>query len=119
MEFYFHEIDRTVLILGADGGLNSDTSKAFLQQLESLVEAGVKQIIIDCSHLDYISSYGIGLLVRLHGKLAKHGGDVKIAAPGGIVMRALSVMHMARLFEIYPDVDQARLAFRPKDAEIK
>jgi anti-sigma B factor antagonist len=117
MEFYYHEIDRTVLILGADGGLNSDTSKTFVQQLESLVEAGVTRIIVDCTHLEYISSYGIGLLVRLHNKLAKHGGDVKIAAPGGFVMKALSVMHMAKIFEIYPDVDQARLAFRPKDAE--
>jgi anti-anti-sigma factor len=93
MEFYYHEIDRTVLILG------------------------VTRIIVDCTHLEYISSYGIGLLVRLHNKLAKHGGDVKIAAPGGFVMKALSVMHMAKIFDIYPDVDQARLAFRPKDAQ--
>lgn len=117
MEFYYHEIDLTVLILGADGGLNSDTSKSFVQQLESLVDAGVTRIIVDCTHLEYISSYGIGLLVRLHNKLARHGGDVKIAAPGGFVMKALSVMHMAKIFDIYPNVDQARLAFRPKDAQ--
>jgi anti-anti-sigma factor len=117
MEFYYHEIDRSVIILGADGGLNSDTSKAFLQQLESLVDAGVKQIIVDCSSLQYISSYGIGLLVRLHGKLAKHGGDVKIAGVNSFVLKALTVMHMGKLFEIYPDVDQARLAFRPKNSD--
>src|SRR5690349_4681021 len=104
MEFYYHEIDRSVLILGADGGLNSDTSKSFLQQLESLVDAGVKQIIVDCSQLQYISSYGIGLLVRLHNKLAKHGGDVKVAAPRSMVLHALTVMHMGAVFDIYPDV---------------
>ena len=26
------------------------------------------------------TSYGIGVLVRLHNKLAKQGGDVKVAA---------------------------------------
>src|SRR6476660_9255758 len=117
MEFYFHEVDKSVMILSADGGLNADTAQSFITQLESLVEAGVNQIIVDCTNLDYISSYGIGVLVRLHQKLAARGGDVKVAAPKSIVLKALTVMRMGRLFSIYPDVDQARLAFRPKDSE--
>jgi anti-anti-sigma factor len=117
MEFYFHEIDKSIMILGADGGLNSDTAKPFIEQLESLVEAGVNKIIVDCSKLSYISSYGIGVLVRLHRKLAKHGGDVKVAAPQSFVLGALNVMHMGKVFEIYPDVNQARLAFRPKESD--
>jgi len=114
MEFYYHEIDRDVMVLGADGGLNGDTAADFVQQLESLVDAGCTKIIVDCSKLEHINSYGIGLLVRLHKKLALHGGDVKIAAPKSIVMGALTVTRMGKLFDIYPDVDQARLAFRPK-----
>jgi hypothetical protein len=31
------------------------------------------------------------------------------------VLKALTVMRMGQLFSIYPDVDQARLAFRPKE----
>jgi anti-anti-sigma factor len=44
------------------------------------VDAGVDKIIVDCSRLEYISSYGIGVLVRLHKALMARGGDVKIAA---------------------------------------
>ena len=117
MEFYYHEVDKSILILSADGGLNADTAQSFITQLESLVEAGVTQIIVDCTRLDYISSFGIGVLVRLHKKLASHGGDVKVAAPKSIVLQALTVMRMGTLFSIYRDVDQARLAFRPKDAK--
>src|SRR5215204_6328496 len=62
MEFYFHELDRSLLILSADGGLNADTATDFVQQLESLIKAGAKQIIIDCTNLNYISSYGVGML---------------------------------------------------------
>src|SRR5438046_3203485 len=114
MEFFYHELDKDVLILSADGGLNADTAGPFVQQLEALVDAGVTKIIVDCTHLDYISSYGVGVLVRLHGKLAKHGGDVKVAAARSMVLQTLTVMHMGDVFSIYPDVDQARLAFRPK-----
>jgi anti-anti-sigma factor len=115
MEFFYHELDKDILILSADGGLNADTAGEFVHQLESLVDAGVRKIIVDCEHLDYISSYGVGVLVRLHGKLAKHGGDVKIAAAQSLVLQTLSVMRMNDVFAIYPDVDRARLAFRPKN----
>ena len=56
MEFFFHELDKSVLVLSADGGLNADTAGEFVRQLEALVDAGVKQIIVDCSNLSYISS---------------------------------------------------------------
>jgi anti-sigma B factor antagonist len=114
MEFYIHELDRSVLILSADGGLNADTAAEFVRQLEALIDGGVKQIIVDCTRLEYISSYGVGVLVRLHNRLAKQGGDVKIAAARSMVLQALTIMRMGKVFEIYPDVNQARLAFRPK-----
>ena len=114
MEFFYHELDRDMLILSADGGLNAETGGELVRQLESLVEAGLTRIIVDCSRLDFISSRGVGVLVRLHGKLAKKGGDVKIACVHSAVLKALTIMHMNQIFEIYPDVNQARLAFRPK-----
>jgi anti-anti-sigma factor len=112
MEFYFHELDRSVLILSADGGLNADTATDFVQQLESLITFGAKQIIVDCANLNYISSYGVGVLVRIHNRLARHGGDVKIAAPQSRVLQALTLLRMGQVFEIYNDVNAARLAFR-------
>ena len=114
MEFYFHELDESVLILSADGGLNADTAGEFVGQLERMVDAGVTKIIVDCTRLEYISSYGVGVLVRLHNRLAQHGGDVKIAAARSMVLQALTLLRMGKLFEIYPDVNQARLAFRDK-----
>ena len=115
MEFYFLELDRSLLILSADGGLNADTATDFVQQLESLIKAGAKQIIIDCTNLNYISSYGVGMLLRIHKKLARHGGDVKIAAPQSRVLQVLTLLRMGQVFQIYSDVNAARLAFRQPD----
>ena len=115
MEFYYHEIDNSVLILRADGGINRDNAGQFVEDLEKLVDAGLSKIIVDCTGLDHISSYGIGMMLRLHKHLAKHGGDVKLA---GLHSRLVTVMRIARLdgmFDLYPDVNRARLAFRPVD----
>jgi anti-sigma B factor antagonist len=112
MEFYYHELDRNVLVLSADGGLNRETATQLVEQLGSLVEVGLRRIIVDCSRLDFISSYGVGVLVRLHNKLAKSGGDVKIAGVRSAVLKILTLMRLNQILEIYADVNQARLAFR-------
>ncbi len=112
MELYYHELEGSILILRADGGLNADTAAEFVAKLETMIEFKISRMIIDCTNLTMISSYGVGVLVRLHNKLAKKGGDVKIAAAPGRVIAVLNRSRMGRLFEIYPDVNQARLAFR-------
>jgi len=114
MELYYHELDDTVLILRADGGLNAQTAAEFIANLETLIESRIDKMIIDCTNLTFISSYGVGVLVRLHNKLGKRGGDVKIAAAPGRIIAVLNLMRMGRIFEIYPDVNQARLAFRAR-----
>lgn len=113
MEFYYHETDRDVLVLRADGGLNADTAEQFVGELEALVDAGLARIIVDCEHLEHVSSYGMMILVRLRRKLAGHGGDVKLACVRSRLAGLLGVAHLDRVFGIYPDVNQARLAFRP------
>jgi anti-sigma B factor antagonist len=80
--------------------------------LEKIVDAGLRRIIVDCSGLDHISSFGIGVLLRVHKRLARHGGDVKLAAIHNGLVRVLQIARVDSMFEIYPDVNRARLAFR-------
>jgi anti-anti-sigma factor len=111
MEFYYSDVDKDILIVCADGGLNSDNANQFVDELGTLIEGGQTKIVVDCTRLDYISSYGVGVLLRLHAKLAKRGGNVKLACVKSIIEKFNS------LFEIYPDVSRACLMFRPKDTD--
>ena len=117
MEFYYNETDKDVLIINADGGLNSDNADKFVNELAALIDAGQTKIVVDCSRLNNITSYGLGVLVRLHSKLSKKGGDVKLACVKGLIEQVFKVTHLNKIFEIYPDVSRACLMFRPKDAE--
>ena len=115
MEFYYSDTDKDVLIIDADGGLNSENAHGFVDELGTLIESGQTKIVVDCSKLGYISSFGISVLVRLHAKLSKRGGDVKLACVKGILVELLTNLRLNTLFEIYPDVNRACLMFRPKD----
>ena len=115
MEFYYDEIDGSVLILRADGGINRDNASQFVRELEKLVDAGLKKIIVDCTGLDHVSSYGLGVMLRVHKRLAKHGGDVKLAGVHSGLVTILRIARLDAVFDVYPDVNRARLAFRPAD----
>lgn len=112
MEFYYHETDGDLLVISADGGLNGDTANQFVTEIERLVDAGLRKIIVDCTALNFVSSAGLAVLMRLHKHMKPLGGNVKIAHVKGTIMQVLEVTHLSKVFEIYPDVDRARLAFR-------
>lgn len=111
MEFYYRGTDKDILILSADGGLNRDNADQFVGELQTLVESGARKLIVDCTKLTYISSYGVGILIRLHKKLAESGGEIKLAAVESPVVEVLRLLHLERIFEIYHNVHEAREAF--------
>ena len=49
--------------------------------------------------------------MRLHKKLAARGGDVKLAALDTMVARLIQVTGLDRVFQIYPNLDEALRAF--------
>ncbi len=116
MEFYYDEVEHNVLIIKADGGLNGQNAGEFLDKIEALVEGGIRRIIVDCDHLQFLSSMGMAGLMRLHKRMARAGGDVKVANVHSIIADVLRIARLDKLLAIYPDVNQARLAFREPDA---
>ena len=113
MEFILEEIDGEIMVLRADGGLDASNAAAFIKTVESMASGGINRLIIDCSKLSHISSVGLGALLRLHTRVAKQGGEVKLCGVSGMPMQVLSMMRLDRVFGIYPDIDQARLAYAP------
>ncbi len=114
MELYYDDVDGDVLVIKADGGLNNQTADQFITDIETLVDAGLRKIIVDCSGLEYISSHGLGVLLRLHQRMKPNEGDVKIASAKSALLDVLRLARLDRLLAIFPNVPRARLAFKPK-----
>lgn len=116
MEFNYEQVENNVLVLRVDGGLDSSNAREFGDKVQKLVDAGHTRLILDCTKLDYISSMGVAVLLRLHGNMKPLGGDVKLASLHGTVWDVISIFQLDKVFAIYPDVPQAQLAFRESDA---
>lgn len=120
IEFKEHqgsENTQGMMVLEVSGELDGYAVKDFTECLEFEIEKGHRRIIVDCSRLRFVSSMGIGTMVRIHGKMSKLGGDVKLVSLTGMVSELFALTHMDRLFGIYPTIDDAANAFRTTKAK--
>lgn len=115
MKLHMHRLDESVIVLTVDGGLDGHTSRELTEELERLIAQGWSRIVLDCSSLVYISSWGIATLVKLHRECKHLGGDVKLVNPQNFIFEVLRTTHLDQMFEMYETIDRARLAFRPED----
>ena len=116
MEIIFREVDGNVLVVAPDGGLDRITGPELVAGLEKMIAAGMHNIIVDCTKLAFVSSLGVATLLQLHKRMRDLGGDVKLASVRSLVIDILKLARLDQMFEIYDDVDRARLAYRSDDA---
>ncbi len=100
-----------VLVMEISGHLDNDTSEYFLECLDSIIEDGDKNVVIDCGQLKYISSLGIGTMIRIHSRMKGKGGNVRLAQVDGMVADILRAVHVEKLLNMYPSVEEARASF--------
>lgn len=114
MELRLLDIDQAnnVMVVAIDGGLDGPTAEEFTKQIEALVEGGISRIIVDCSKLTFVGSAGLAALLRIHTRMRRKGGDVRLAGMPGLVAQVFVLTRLDRLFEMYPDVERARLSLR-------
>jgi anti-sigma B factor antagonist len=113
METYLSDADSQVVVIVADGGLNHGTASQVYEVVQKSIECGLRHVIVDCSKLDIITSTGLAKLLLLGKRMREIGGEVKLAAVPGFVAQVLALTRLDKVFEMYPDVAQARLSFRP------
>ena len=102
-----------VHVWAIDGGVDHTTHDAFVADMQRILDAGEsgKKVVLDLSRLTYVSSLGLGTLVRAHGQFKKAGGSLKFANLHTNVGDILHFAHLDRVFDLYPSVDEAVQAF--------
>lgn len=104
------KLEEEILVLQADSSLCEDASSPVLAELEAAIDGGCRRVAVDCSHLAYITSLGIGALVRLHQRLSRHGGRLKLACVDPRVLEVLRLSELESFFDPQPDLEAARRA---------
>jgi len=98
-----------VCVVACSGTLTLDQGDVILRrEVEKLLEAGEKRLILEMTALKYMDSAGVGETIACAKRAFQHGGLIKIVLPvDGTIRRIFAVTALDRSFEIFHDEDEA------------
>jgi len=83
-----------------NGRLDTAAAVDFNTQIQPLIENADKQIVLDCSNLDYISSSGLRAFLTIRKAAGANGGKVTIKNINGEIEKVFKMTGFYNLFEI-------------------
>lgn len=98
---------RRVDLLKVSGRVDSSNSNELDDALQTRLDEGRSNLVLDLSEVNYISSSGLRALVAALRASKKKGGDVRLASPSERVQEVLGLAGLDTLFESYDDVTAA------------
>lgn len=95
----------TVVALN-ESRLDASIAPEFKVQMEELINAGNKQIIMDLSSLTFMDSSSLGALVGILKCLGSDGKMIVVGV-GGVVMDLFRLTRMDKVFTLVGDMETA------------
>jgi anti-anti-sigma factor len=104
-----YRIEPDITVFEIYGRLNTgDLLRSVEESVHSLVNSGVRKLLIDLTGLTTIDSSGIGMLVSSGGKMDQAGGQMRLVGAQGAVAKVFEIVHMQRIVPLDPDLASAR-----------
>ena len=103
------EVDITVFV--PIGRLDTLAATELDQALQSAVSAGVHNIVMDLTGVEYISSAGLRALAAVQVRSKAEGGDMKIAGLNERVTRVFNIIGFDLLMSIHESPESAIAEF--------
>src|SRR3954464_6254921 len=79
--------------------------------VNAFVEKGLTNILMDLRSVSYISSTGIGSIIKAYRSMLRKNGKVKLLNPSQCVRNILTISKLDGMFEIFTDEKQALSSF--------
>lgn len=111
MNLLTEERGAAVLLTVREERLDAHNSGELKAQMMKLFEEGRNNLVIDLQGVRFVDSSGLGALVSGFKNASSRNGSLKLA---GLQLQVKSMFELTRLhrvFEIFPDVDEALGSF--------
>lgn len=110
MELCTEQHDQTIVVTVA-GSVDALTAGQVTSYLGAHVDSGQKQLVLDMSQVDFMSSAGLRTILDILRRARQPGGDFRLAAAQAGVRRTLEISGFTRILKTYATVDEAVASF--------
>ncbi|WP_170984822.1 STAS domain-containing protein [Roseomonas sp. AR75] len=91
-----------VLVIDLAGRLDSRTAGEVGDRMDAIGISDARQVVLNLAKLDFVSSAGLRVILRLARLLQTHGGDLQIGAAQPMVTEVLTTAGFDSLISIHP-----------------
>ncbi len=107
MEVKISETEKGVVIKLKGEMMLGYSANDFHKAIENAIENKKKKIVIDLSDVQFITSWGIGILIYGHTTTTNLGGQFKFAAVSEKINEIFRKIKLENVFEQYSSVEEA------------
>ncbi|MCG3137638.1 MAG: hypothetical protein HJJLKODD_01487 [Phycisphaerae bacterium] len=106
-----------VLIVRLTHSINTIAPTPWLEDCQHHIDQGVRLLIVDADQLDYLSSFGLGIILRLHQRMQLANGCLRLCSLKAHIHEMLKVTQLTHVFDIHPNLSDALTAQSPSLTE--
>jgi len=115
MELTYEDLEDGVRRVILAGRLDVEGSHEIDLKFTSLTASRQAFVIVDLSLVDFLSSLGLGTLVRSAKAQMSRQGKLVLLSPQPNVARVLQSTQIDQIVEVFHDFEQARRSVRPTE----
>lgn len=102
-----------IAILKVVGRLSIHTTEAAQQQIDQLINEGLRFLVFDLTSMDFVSSAGLGVFVHTFRKLEAQNGKMRLCGLQDEVKRLFDITGLSFRLDLYPSLEEALIGFPP------
>ena len=72
--------------------------------INNLIWGGARKMVIDLTHVEFVDSAGLGVIMHIFGTLEQAGGKLRVAGASGQVQRLFQTTHTEPILAVDPDL---------------
>jgi anti-sigma B factor antagonist len=108
---------RPVIVMQMPGQLDSVGARAFLEELNPLLDFPRPRLVFECSQIRYLDSAGIEMMLHCLEAAIGRDGDLKLAAVSREAEIVLQLLQNAGVFQEFASSDEAVRSFAVVSSE--
>ena len=98
-------------IIDLEGEVDVYTAPQLKQQIITLLDGGVKRVVINLSSVEYLDSTALGVLIGGLKRLRERDGTLDLICPNPRIRRIFEITGLDKIFDIYStEADAAKKA---------
>jgi anti-sigma B factor antagonist len=106
LSIHLHVVDGSH-VFELTGSLDIATSPTVRATLTSASERGDHKLIVDLTKVDFLDSTGLGALIGGQRRAKEFGGEIRLVAKEGQILRLLRITGLLKVFAVYPTLEDA------------